>query len=490
MVALKDVSVELRSAEVLAIVGENGAGKSTLIGCLTGSLRPDSGSISVDGVDFRVLTPRFATEAGIAAIRQEPVLVPTLSVAENIMLGDRKRSRLVVHRTAQRVEAVRRLQAADADIDPDELVERLSPADRQLVEIARAVGGGASVLFFDEPTAALTPAETQRVFALIRRLSEERAAIVYVSHRLEEIFEIADRVAVMRDGAVVDEGAIQEFDETRLVASMAGRHVDLASHDARSFQPNTPVRLRVRDLASGPLQSASFEVREGEIVGIAGIVGSSRTKLLLAIAGAVPVRRGTMELSGKQYHAKTPGAAIACGVALVTEDRLGSGLFPLLNQAENVLFSRLSRLSQLGITGPRRQLRQAAAMLDALSVRPRNPKALGGALSGGNQQKLVLGRALGLQPQLLLLDEPTRGVDVGTKQDIHDLVRSQASGGCSVIVVSSDLRELIQLCDRVIVMVRGRTVATFEPPFDPVTILHAAVTDAASRTGQSLGSDR
>lgn len=477
--ALDGVTVRLRAGRITALVGENGAGKSTLIGCLTGSLSPDAGGVVVDGDRMPGLSPRQARDAGIAAIRQEPVLVPTLSVTENLVLGDRAVRRTFVSRRAERREALRRLDLVGGGIDPDATLADLSPADRQLVEVARAIGGGARVLFFDEPTASLSPLETRRLFGLIRRLRDGGAAIAYVSHRLEEILELADDVVVLRDGVLVDEGPIEDFDEHRLVTAMAGREVAAAAvRDARATQ--TPVLLELDGVAQGPLADASLVVHDGEVVGLAGIVGSSRTRLLSVIAGAIGGFRGRMTLAGTPYAPRTPRHALARGVAFVTEDRHTLGLFSQLSAAENVLFGRRlpGALSRAGIVTPHTRLRYARTDLDRLGVVPADPRLEGGSFSGGNQQKLMLGRALGRDPRLLLLDEPTRGVDVRAKREIHRLVRAQAAAGCGVLVASSDVRELIELCDRIVVMARGRTTAEFVPPFDSVAIVHAAVSDA------------
>lgn len=476
--ALKEVTVSLFEGEVLAIVGENGAGKSTLIGCFTGSVSPDSGTLRVGETDHAAFSPRGALESRIAVIHQEPVLVPTLSVAENIFLGGRASKQFLFSRSKVTEHAKRCLKAVNSAISPWALVGDLPPADRQMVEIAKAAGSGVKVLFLDEPTAALTPTETNRLFTLIRSMKAQGVAVGYVSHRLEEILEISDRVLVMRDGRVVDSGATSEFGEARLVQSMTGRDGPTVSPTSNSDINSAPLRLRATGLNQGPLRSASLDVRAGEIVGVAGIVGSSRSRLLSTLAGIARPDAGSMEIDGVAYAPRSPRAAINKGVAFVSEDRHRSGLFTLLSQAENLVFSSIVRAS--GLTSARNQARRASPLLERLAVRPPDPRVLAGTLSGGNQQKLLIGRALMLDPQILLIDEPTRGVDVGAKHEIHELLREIAGRGTSIVVVSSDLRELMGLCNRIVVMSRGTTVAQFSAPFDAVKIMHSAVSESSA----------
>jgi ABC-type sugar transport system ATPase subunit len=381
--------------------------------------------------------------------------------------------------------ARRWLEAVDAQVDPDALVGSLSPADRQLVEIARSVGSGARVLFFDEPSAALGPAETERLFRLIRRLVDGGAGVVYVSHRLEEVFAVCDRIVVLRDGSVVEEALVDESDEESLVRAMAGRKLEHVMRETRRFQARDVPVLRVRDLRLGSrLRGVDLVVREGEIHGLAGIVGSGRTRLLAALAGLERPDGGTIELGGGRYAPRSPGSAIEAGVCLVPEDRVGSALFAELSQAVNVVVSRhAAAAAALGLITRAREGVTADPLLQRLDVRPRASTMRAGALSGGNQQKLIVARALFARPRLLLLDEPTRGVDVGAKADIHRLLTELAAEGIAVVLASSDMRELVSLSDRITVMARGRTTGTFEPPFDSQALIAAATADARTPGG-------
>jgi ABC-type sugar transport system ATPase subunit len=482
VVAVAEASFDIHAGEVLGLVGENGAGKSTLISLVSGAQPPDAGTIEVGPVAHRSLTPAGARDAGIVAIRQEPVLVPTLSVAENLLLGREPSRRGIVSRGATARTARDWLARVGAAVPPDALVATLSPADRQLVEIARAVGPGARLLFFDEPTAALGPAETERLYGLIRRLAEEGTAVVYVSHRLEEVFAVCQRVVVMRDARVVADEPIGALDEPRLVALMAGRELaaDLASPHVQGLRPSAAPRLVLDGIGvGGRLVDASLTIAPGEVHGIAGIVGAGRTTLAETIAGVVRPTSGTMRLDDRPYAPGGPREALDAGVVLVPEDRLRDGLFPELSIATNTTLPRADRVSRRGVIGPGAEAAASKPLLERLRVRPSRPSALARALSGGNQQKVVLARALFAEPRVLVLDEPTRGIDVGTKLDIHELIRELAVGGVAVLVVSSDLRELLALADRVTVLARGRVTGSFGAPLDGHRIMAAATGAAA-----------
>jgi ABC-type sugar transport system ATPase subunit len=477
--AVRGVSLDVRAGEVVALLGENGAGKSSLIAMLSGAQPTDSGRIEIAGETHDSLDPAGAARLKIAAIRQEPVLVSTLSVAENLLMGRLPSRWGAVRRGAMFEQARAWLDAVDARVNPGALVGSLSPADRQLVEIARCVGSGARVLFFDEPTAALGPAETDRLFRLIRRLAAGGAGIVYVSHRLEEVFAVCDRVVVLRDGSVVREAPTGEMDERSLVSAMAGRELlEQEMREAKQRHAGEAPLVRVSGLGSDSrLRGVDLVVAEGEIHGLAGIVGSGRSRLLSVLSGLRPHDQGIMELGGLPYAPRSPHAAIRSGVVLVPEDRLGSALFQDLSQAVNVVFSRHEAAASLGLISHAREAAAAASSLERLDVRPADSGMRGGALSGGNQQKLIVARALFAGPRLLLLDEPTRGVDVGAKADIHRLLIELADEGMTVILVSSDMRELMALSDRITVMARGSTTGTFSPPFDPQRLIAAATAE-------------
>jgi rhamnose transport system ATP-binding protein len=480
VVAVAEATVAFRRGEITGLVGENGAGKSTLISLVTGANRPDTGTFSVAGVPVHDFDPHRAGEAGIHAIRQEPVLVPTLSVTENLLLGMEPAKRGIYDKRRARLTAAEWLARVGASFSPDALVEALSPADRQLVEIARAVGPGARYLFFDEPTSALGPAETDRLFELIRSLRDDGTAVIYVSHRLEEVFAICERVVVMRDGRIVADQGIASLDEDGLVALMAGQELAaaLTIDDVRRQQPDGPPFLTVEALRlDGRLRDVSLDVGQGEIHGVAGIVGAGRTSLLEVIAGITRPTAGTMLLGGAPYRPTDASAALDAGIFLVPEDRLRDALFPELPLSTNTVLPLIDRVWRKGLVTAGHERDAALPFMRRLDVRPLRPSATGGSLSGGNQQKVILARALFADPRLLLLDEPTRGIDVATKAAIHALIRTLADDGVSVVVVSSDLRELLSLADRITVLSRGRAAGTFDPPFDAKRLLAAATGD-------------
>ena len=480
-VAVNDVTLALDKGEVVGLVGENGAGKSTLISLLTGAATPDGGEITVGGEVHRALTPGSARSLGLRAIRQEPVLVPTLRVWENLVLGREPRRRGLLDSRAARRIARDWLDRVGAAVPVDAPVDRLSPAQRQLVEIARAAGPGAALLFFDEPTAALGPAETANLFGLIRQLADAGTGVAYVSHRLEEVFAVCDRVVVMRDGAVVEARPTVEFDEASLVAVMAGRALaaDLSRRAGRPV-PLTTVAVRATGISLGSrLRGIDLTVHRGEIHAIAGMVGSGRSTLVEILAGAVRAGSGAMVLGDRPYLPSSSREALDAGVVLVPEDRVRDGIFPDLSQAENTVLASIGSISRHGLVATKAEREAAAPYLAQVGVRPSRPGMRVGLLSGGNQQKVVLARALFTRPKVLLLDEPTRGIDVHAKAEIHDLIRSQAARGTAVIVVSSDLREIVSLADSVTVLARGRVTARLVAPFDGDEIVAAATGHAA-----------
>lgn len=486
--AVRDVDFEACAGRITALVGENGAGKSTVISLASGAASPDSGQIVLaDGQPLDRLTPAQARSAGVAAIRQEPVLVGALSVAENLALGATPSRVGLVDRREVRRRASAWLTDVGADIDPQRSVAALSPAERQLVEVARSVGAGARVLFFDEPTAVLGPRETGRLFSLIRRLADTGAAIVYVSHRLEEIFELCHEAVVMRDGAVVEHRPIERFDERSLVQAMAGR--ELLELDATSARrsPGRDAGRVLLDLrgvgCEGRLRDVDLRLHAGEVHGIAGIVGAGRSRLVRLIAGVQRHDAGSMLLDGDHYAPRSVRHAIDRGVCIVPEDRLRDALFADLPQSTNVVFSRINRIASAGLLRRSVEADAATPLLERLDVRPCAPHLRGGALSGGNQQKLIVARALFAGAHVLLLDEPSRGVDVSAKADIHRLVRELAEDGAAVLLVSSDMRELMALSDRITVLARGRVAGSFAAPFDAEQLLGAA-TSAGPATSQ------
>jgi ribose transport system ATP-binding protein len=454
--ALSDVSLSASKGAVHAVLGENGAGKSTLMKILSGAERADAGDMRLDGAPFRPANPEAARRAGVSIVYQEPLFCADLSVRENIVLGreptrrgllDRRRSRELAGR------ALAQIGVAEA-FDLDTPLRRLSPADRQMVSIARALSNErCQVLILDEPTSALTAADTERLFGVVRRLSGDGVTVLYISHFLEEVERIAGEYTVLRDGRSVAAGQVAGTSRTQLVSLMAGRAV--AELFPRSARAPGDVALEVRELAGKRLpKRASLRVHRGEVVGIAGLVGSGRTELLRAIYGLDARSSGTVLVGGLAVAA-APVALAQRKVGLLSEDRKGEGLAESLSIAENVTLSNSARLGRWGVALPSRSRRAAARWIESLAIRCRGPEQRVRALSGGNQQKVALARLLEQDVDVLLLDEPTRGIDVGSRADIYGLIDRLAAQGKAVLMVSSYMPELLGICDRIAVMVRG-----------------------------------
>jgi ribose transport system ATP-binding protein len=454
--ALAGVDFDVAPGEVHALVGENGAGKSTLVKLLAGALAPDGGEVELDGRAYRPSGPLDAAARGVAMVYQELSLVPHLGAAENVLLGREPVRRGLVARGAMRTTAAAALaMLGHPDVDLDVPVRRLPIAVQQVIEIARAVSRPhARVLILDEPTSSLTRSDVDRLFATMARLRADGLSIVYISHVLEEVLAVADRVTVLRDGATAGSGPVSGMTASAMVSMMAGR--DVAEIFPRSTRTAGPTILAVRDLAGveRPL-SAAFELRAGEILGIGGLVGSGRTELLRAIFGLDPVRRGSVRVRALSGPA-SPWRRLAEGVGLLSEDRKGEGLALSLSIADNLTLSRLSGLGPPGFVLPRRQAAAAGEWIGRLGIRTASPAQPVGQLSGGNQQKVALARLLYHDVDVLLLDEPTRGIDVASKAQIYDLIDRLAGAGKAVLMVSSYLPELLGVCDRVAVMTRGQ----------------------------------
>ncbi len=454
--ALDGVAIEARAGEVHAILGENGAGKSTLMNVLGGSLSLDAGTILLDGRAFAPRSPRQARDAGIAMVHQELSLCPHLTVAQNIVLGHEPTRLGMIQRDVVRERAVRALAiAAGANTpSPDALVGDLAPAERQLVEIARALADdGCRVLLLDEPTSSLGQDDVERLFDRIRALRQTGLLVLYISHFLPEIEKVADRFTVLRDGRTVGAGVVPDTPMTEVVTLMAGRTVETAA--PRVGQRSEAVALAVRALAGQKRPvSASFEVHRGEVLGIAGLVGSGRTELLRAIFGLDPVASGSVEV-GADAGAGSPARRMRQGVGMLSEDRKGEGLFLALSVADNLTISRLEGFGRAGLVLASRQRHAAQEWVARLGVRCRDVGQPVGDLSGGNQQKVAIGRLLHHDVSVLLLDQPTRGIDVVAKAFVHATIRDLADRGKAIVLVSDDLAELIGACDRIAVMHRG-----------------------------------
>jgi len=463
-VALHDVTLVLAAGEVHAVAGENGAGKSTLMAVLSGALRPDAGVLLWDGRPVALGHVRAAQDLGISMVHQEPQLVGSLSVAENIGLG-RLPSRLgplrVVDRGLLREQARRALALVRTEMAPERRVETLGVAPRQLVAIARALHFGARLIILDEPTSSLSPTETDSLFLTLRALRDRGTAIVYISHRLEELRALADRVTVLRDGGVVMTAPLAEPSNEALILAMSGR--ELVTVDAaRDERPVGDVVLEVRGLVQrGRLHDVSLEVRAGEIVGLAGLVGAGRSRMLRTVFGADRADRGEVRVRAADRSWRRVGTlrdAIAAGVGLVPEDRRALGLVPTASVADNIGLVTPPGTRRFGMLRRGRLREFARRAVEALRIKTRSLDAPMQTLSGGNQQKCVLGRWVGPEARVLLLDEPTRGVDVGAKAEIHRHLRELARRGLAILVASSEMPELLALCDRIAVMRQGRLV--------------------------------
>jgi ABC-type sugar transport system ATPase subunit len=460
--ALEDVDLEVRHGEVHAVCGENGAGKSTLMHILSGVHKPDAGSIDFDGRRVCFENEHDAQSAGISMVYQDLSLVETLSVAENVFAGRQPLNRwgLIDFRALRRQTAAI-LEKLDQRLDPGVQVAALSPAVRQMVEIARALSLEVRVLVLDEPTSSLSGTETEALFRAIAAMKQRGASVLYISHRLEEVFRIADRVTVLKDGRHAGTFATSGVSEDDLIAAMVGRPRPARTQsNGKSFDPGAPAAFEVHDLAdSRHVRGVSFSVRAGEIVGFAGLAGSGRTEMALAIFGAAPRRCGQVSINGKSIVIHSPSDAIRAGMGYVPEDRRAAGLFPEMSVAENV-----AAASTGGWFWDRRtQYAIANEFRERLGIRTPGVHQAVANLSGGNQQKVVLARWLQLNLKVLIADEPTRGIDVGAKAEMHALFRQLAAQGTAIVLISSEMPELLALADRILVMRQGRISGELDP---------------------------
>jgi len=453
--ALDAVGLVVSGGEVLALVGENGAGKSTLIKILAGADRADAGEILVEGNPVRIESPKDAMALGIRVIYQEFNLVPQLSVMENIFLGREPAKLGLVDFHRMESDCAALLERVGAEFSPNDLVSRLSVAQQQLVEIAKALSRDARILVLDEPSATLTERELDRLFALIRDLRQHGVAMVYISHRLEEIFEIADRVTVLRDGKHATTAPTSELTREDIIRHMVGR-------DLSDFIPSTTSRasdevLRLEGLtAHGRFRDVNLVVRAGEIVALAGLVGSGRTEVARAVFGADPVDSGRVIVGGLEAHIRSPRAAIALGIGLATEDRKAQGLVLGLGVSANITLADLRAIARYGFIRHTAETAAAGRFVDQLRIRTPSLRQQARLLSGGNQQKVVLAKWLFTECRMLILDEPTRGIDVGTKNEIYQLMNELCSQGRAILMISSELPEVIGVAHRIYVMREGR----------------------------------
>ena len=462
--ALREVDFELRPGQVHTLVGENGAGKSTLIKVLTGVYQPDAGQLLLDGEAVAFGRPLDAQAAGISTVYQEVNLVPSMSVAQNLFLGHEPRNRLgLIDFPGMQAQARELLSELGINVDPRRQLRTLGLGVQQMIAVARSVRAEAKVVIMDEPSSSLEPREVETLFDVIRRLHERDVAILYVSHRLEELYQICDTVTVLRDGRVVHSGPLAEIGRLELVATMLGRTLSSESdrtafvgeHDSSAGTILRGKGLRRRAVLDG----VDLTVHPGEIVGLGGLLGSGRTETMKALVGLQPLDAGEIEVAGKRIRPGSTPAAIRAGLVLVPEDRKAEGIIPNLSVRENIVLAALPRLSVAGIVSKRKQREIVDTFMRRLRIKAASPEQKVGELSGGNQQKVMLARWLAMSPKVLLLDEPTRGIDVGAKAEVQALVDELAGQGLGIVMVSSDLEELVEGADRVVVLREGRSVA-------------------------------
>ncbi|QJU55693.1 sugar ABC transporter ATP-binding protein [Herbiconiux sp. KACC 21604] len=459
VVALADGSIDIRPGEIHALVGENGAGKSTLVKILAGVHQPDGGEFLVNGEQASFRTPADSKAAGISVIYQEPTLFPDLTVAENIFIGRQPRNRAgLITRPEMRRQARELFTRLGVPIDPDRVAEGLSIADQQIIEIAKAISLDARVLVMDEPTAALSGLEVDRLFGVARSLRERGAGILFISHRFEEVFALCDRITVMRDGRYISTHETTAVTVDEIVREMVGRSID-------ALFPKTEAEigaavLKVEGLCrAGVFRDIDFEVRSGEIVALAGLVGAGRTEVVRAVFGVDRYDAGRVSVDGSPLRPHSPQAAIDAGIGLVPEDRRKQGLVMDLSVARNATLTLRKTLARFGLIDGRAERRAAEEWSKRLQVKTGSQEFPVSTLSGGNQQKVVLAKWLATEPKLIIVDEPTRGIDVGTKAEVHRLLSDLAGRGIAVLMISSELPEVLGMADRVLVMHEGRITA-------------------------------
>jgi ABC-type sugar transport system ATPase subunit len=454
--ALADLTFDVRRGEVMAFVGENGAGKSTLLKILSGDYQLDEGKVLLDGEETSHVNPLEARRAGFRLVRQEPEIVPHISAAENIFVGELPQKRGVVDFNKLNADARALLAECGFDglIDPNAMGDTLSPAQKHIVEIARALKPGVKAIAFDEPTSSLTADEVERLFALIRRLRDRGLGVIYVTHRLHEVMTISDRIVVLRDGRLVGVRDTASVTPDDIVRMMVGRDLSYGFNRTETTRPE--VILEVSGLSSRYHENINFKIHAGEILGFAGLVGAGRTELAKVIFGEIHKRSGEVIVAGQKTRIKAPSDAIAASIGFAPEDRKGEGLILVRSVMENASMAVFSRLARFGVLRNRMMVDTVTPLIDSLEIKTPSLEQEVGKLSGGNQQKVVLARWLAAKPKVLILDEPTRAVDVGAKAEIYRLIDNLAKSGIAIMLISSEMPELLALADRIVVMHGGR----------------------------------
>ena len=463
--ALSGVSLTVRAGEVHALLGENGAGKSTLMKILCGVHQPDQGTIRLHGVEQQFANHKAAVQAGVGIAFQEFSLIPDLDAVENIFLGREIRARFrLLDRAAMRARATSLFERLGVSVLLDRPVRELSVAQQQFVEIAKALALDARLLILDEPTATLTPTEVEHLFTVMRELKRNGVAIIFISHHMDEIFEICDRVTVLRDGMLAGDAVVGETSLDALIEMMVGRKVDSSFPDKTPPSPDAVLALEVEQLQierDGPINS--FHVRRGEILGFAGLVGSGRTETALAVLGATRAHRKTIRVHGKPARLSDPAAALAHGIGLLPESRKSEGLITAFSVTDNITLNNLAKYRAFGpLLSDKAQRAAAERLIDQIRIKAAGPDVAAETLSGGNQQKIVIARWLDHHADILFFDEPTRGIDIGAKAEIYQLIRGLSAQGFAIVLISSELPEVIGMSDRVAVFRRGAIVRTLE----------------------------
>lgn len=460
--ALNNVNLELYKGKITALLGENGAGKSTLMKILGGVSKKDSGAIFYQGKRIDLNSPKQAQNLGISFIHQELNLIPYLSIAENIFLGREFTKNLTGRIDWPRLyrESKRYLNQLGVTTDPKALVKDLGIGEQQMVEIAKSLSLDAEIIIMDEPTAALTEKETKKLFEIIRNLKENGKAIIYISHKIEEVFQICDRVTVLRDGKEVGNACLQDLDREKLIQMMVGRKLE-EKFPRKALRSGKEV-LRVERLTKkNLLQEISFSVRAGEVLGVSGLIGAGRTELAKGIFGALKIDAGAIYLEGKKIKIKKPQDAVTAGIAYLSEDRKMEGLFLNLSVKNNITIAALNKFSSLGKIHKKSEFKEVTGYIEKLHIKTPSVNQMVKNLSGGNQQKVVISKWMMIDPKVLILDEPTRGIDVGAKIEIYDLINSLKESGVAIILISSEMPEVMGISDRIMVMHEGKITGEF-----------------------------
>lgn len=464
--ALEDVDFNLRECEVHGLVGENGAGKSTLIKIISGVIRPDSGHINILEREQIINNPHHARSLGIATVFQELSQVPTLSVAENIFLGQEYiKSKFVINRGRFIVETSKILNKFNIELDPGAIIDKLSQAKKQLTEIVKAISQEPKILILDEPSSSLSDIETESLFKIIEDLKKNKVGIIYISHRMDEIFKITDRVTVLRDGKLISVDNTKDLDMEKIVSLMVGRSIKIYKSISRSFNKIKEAGkiLQVKHLAKkGIFNNISFDLYKGEILGIAGLVGSGRSELVNAIFGAINYDSGKIIIDGSEIKVNNVKDALKVGVALIPESRQREGLILMHSVERNIVLPILKMFSKIGILNYKETKKYARNAMEKLNIIPKNTQMIVANLSGGNQQKVSIAKWLTTNPKILIVDEPTMGIDVRTKSEIHKIIKKLSNDGISIIMISSEMEEILKHCDRVMVMNKGRAIGIFK----------------------------